>query len=304
MPQPFRATTRVLLLTPARFLPFPETDVLTDPAEIFKAVPGLYVFPEFISVAEEEELLRKVQEHLWIELSVRQVQHHGFAFDYDINKVASLTQPPLPPWSLPVLDRLYAHPSRPPGTPTYNQLTVNQYPAGTGIPPHTDTHSGFRDNVLIVSLAHPVVMEFRTLYDPRAVPAPPHRRDPAAADPFRTVNVLLDRRSAVVLHGEARFGWEHGIRARAADVVAGRLVERKMRTSLTFREVRLWEGDEEEAEVVVVVGGAKAGPAKRKPRCDCAFPWICDARLVGGALPDRLRPAGETVNRHGVARKM
>ncbi|KAJ1549396.1 hypothetical protein HK405_004195 [Cladochytrium tenue] len=305
-----RPTMRALLATPAVAVPFPDVDVLTDAAEIMHQVPGLFVVPELVSPEEETELLARVEEYPWVELSVRKVQHHGFAFNYDVNEVSRATQPPLPPWTDALLHRFCSLPDLPPGTPAYNQLTVNHYPPGTGIPPHTDTHSGFGDSVLIVSLGGPAVMEFRTLLPAStaatvAAAVPPDDlpglppADPLAppTSEFRTVHVLLAPRTAVEMHGEARFGWEHGIRARAGDVVDGRLVPRRPRTSLTFRRIR--EPPPSPAESVP---GTESVPPPPPPRCDCAYRWICDARLPGGALPDRFRSPELTVNRHGVAR--
>ncbi len=43
---------------------------------------------------------------------------------------------------------------------TPDQLTINDYDPGAGIPAHADTHSAFYDGIVVVSLLSPVVMEF------------------------------------------------------------------------------------------------------------------------------------------------
>jgi alkylated DNA repair dioxygenase AlkB len=53
------------------------------------------------------------------------------------------------------------------------------------------------------------------------------------------VPILLEPRSLVVLKGEARYGWMHGIPPRKSDIVAGTTVRRSRRVSLTFRKVIL-----------------------------------------------------------------
>lgn len=37
-----------------------------------------------------------------------------------------------------------------------DQLTVNEYPPGAGIPPHVDTHSAFADGIMSLSLGSSV----------------------------------------------------------------------------------------------------------------------------------------------------
>lgn len=54
----------------------------------------------------------------------------------------------------------------------------------------------------------------------------------------RRCGVGLPARSLLLLRGEARYAWSHGIAARKSDVVDGRLVLRRRRLSVTFRQVR------------------------------------------------------------------
>lgn len=44
----------------------------------------------------------------------------------------------------------------------YDQLTVNDYAPGQGIPPHVDTHSPFKEVFVSLSLKSGVSMNFRT----------------------------------------------------------------------------------------------------------------------------------------------
>ncbi|XP_076002681.1 tRNA (carboxymethyluridine(34)-5-O)-methyltransferase alkbh8 isoform X2 [Genypterus blacodes] len=128
-----------------------------------------------------------------------------------------------------------------------DQLTVNLYMSGQGIPPHVDTHSAFEDTILSLSLGSKVVMEFR---HPDGCVAP----------------VLLPRRSLLVMKGESRYLWSHGITPRQFDMVPAcypqcpvqttsdlTLSRRDTRTSFTFRKIR-------------------HGP------CCCVFPSVCDSQ--------------------------
>ncbi|XP_061537513.1 alkylated DNA repair protein alkB homolog 8 isoform X2 [Phycodurus eques] len=133
-----------------------------------------------------------------------------------------------------------------------DQLTVNQYESGQGIPPHVDTHSAFEDTILSLSLGAKTVMEFRH-------------------PDGRVVNVFLPGRSLLVMQGESRYLWTHGITPRKFDMVPAcdsqrqnptcdlgdlnhlTLNKRGTRTSFTFRKIR------------------------REPCC-CAFPSACDSQ--------------------------
>jgi alkylated DNA repair protein alkB family protein 8 len=101
----------------------------------------------------------------------------------------------------------------------FDQLTINDYFAGDGIPAHFDTHSPFEQPFLSVSLLSGLVMDFRK-YDgeERAVYLPP--------------------RSVAIFSGEVRFAWTHGITCRKVDSIDGELRHRSRRLSLTFRKIK------------------------------------------------------------------
>ncbi|XP_077154522.1 tRNA (carboxymethyluridine(34)-5-O)-methyltransferase ALKBH8 isoform X4 [Ranitomeya variabilis] len=81
-----------------------------------------------------------------------------------------------------------------------DQLTINQYEPGQGIPPHIDTHSAFEDEITSLSLGSEIVMDFRHP-DGTSVP------------------VMVPQRSLLVMSGESRSLWTHGITPRKFDVV-------------------------------------------------------------------------------------
>ena len=110
-----------------------------------------------------------------------------------------------------------------------DQLTVNRYQAGDGIPAHVDVHSSFTSYVVSISLCASIVMDF--VEAPLAVAS----ADPA---PSSVQSVVLPRRSMLVLAHEVRYGCHHAIQPRKTDRVDGRLVEREERISLTFRKRR------------------------------------------------------------------
>lgn len=71
------------------------------------------------------------------------------------------------------------------------------------------------------------------------------------------VPVVLPRRSLLIMSGESRYAWTHGITPRHMDVIPSKegggltIHHRTRRTSFTFRKLR-------------------------RNRCDCAYPELCD----------------------------
>ncbi|KAG7278678.1 hypothetical protein CRUP_014033 [Coryphaenoides rupestris] len=220
---------------------------------------GLSLVEDFVSSEEEAALLAAVDWSSTCDdvtaqkaLKHRQVKHYGYEFRYDTNNVDK-DKPlsiDLPDECVPILEHCLkdGHIGTMP-----DQLTVNQYQPGQGIPPHVDTHSAFEDTLLSLSLGSKTVMEFRH-------------------PDGRVVAVPLPGRSLLVMKGESRYLWTHGITPRKFDMVpacapqppaAGTpepghggdltLSKRGTRTSFTFRRIR------------------------RSP-CQCAFPSACDSQ--------------------------
>lgn len=102
-----------------------------------------------------------------------------------------------------------------------------------GIPAHVDTHSAFLDPITALSLGSDVVMEFRK-------PSMKNHSDNEAKEDQKHVSVFLPQRSLLIMSGESRYGWTHGITPRKIDVFQtkdGRLttMNRRTRISFTFR---------------------------------------------------------------------
>ncbi|KAJ1308680.1 hypothetical protein OPQ81_004372 [Rhizoctonia solani] len=81
------------------------------------------------------------------------------------------------------------------------QVILNQYNPGEGIKPHIDLPNRFADGIIIVSLANGIVMDF------------------AHEAKKQAVSVWLPPRSIVIMEGEARWEWTHGIAYRESDIV-------------------------------------------------------------------------------------
>lgn len=171
-------------------------------------VKGLKLFEDFITPTEERELLAHIDSGNWDLRLSRRTQHYGYIYDYT-KKSAAERADPIPEWCASVVERVAAEFTRQP-----DQLIINEYKPGQGIAPHTDDVRSFGGTVVSLSLGSDVVMDLSKPGD-----------DPVA--------VKLPRRSLLVLTGDARYVWRHGIASRKKDgnVARGR------RVSMTFREM-------------------------------------------------------------------
>merc|ERR1740121_1156935 len=97
---------------------------------------------------------------------------------------------------------------------------------------------------------------------------PPDSADGASA--VISKNVWLPANSLLILRGEARYAWQHGIAWRRTDCISDReVIQRGRRISLTFRCAR--------------PPGAGGGP------CRCLWPAMCDGQNPEAhALPSRI----------------
>ncbi|XP_006822083.1 tRNA (carboxymethyluridine(34)-5-O)-methyltransferase alkbh8-like [Saccoglossus kowalevskii] len=226
--------------------------------------PGLVLVKDFIDAEMEDMLLRNIDwnEEMLSEagnvapktLKHRQVKHYGYEFRYDNNNVDK--DKPLhdgiPAALRKIIDDIMATQNIQHGP---NQITVNQYQPGQGIPPHIDTHSAFEGEIISLSLGSNVIMDFKH-------PNGQH------------IPVLVPQRSLLVMTGESRYLWTHGITPRKHDVAPAdtdtglTLTKRTLRTSFTFRAIR-------------------------HAPCDCDFPAQCDSQQKEMKEKERLLPKSD-----------
>lgn len=207
----------------------------------YELPPGLELIEEFISPEEEALLLKLIA---WDDrpndkaegsvLKHRQVRHFGYEFKYGTNSVdkdCPLVQG-IPKELSPILDRIVENGIIP---EVPDQLTVNRYLPGQGIPPHVDTHCSFTDEVLSLSVGSGIMMDFRYAAGSNAFnfEYPSH------------CAVYLKPRSLCAMKGSSRYEWTHGISPRMTDVTSGKgsdaglvLCPRQERVSFTFRKIR------------------------------------------------------------------
>lgn len=193
--------------------------MLPVPVEAERLVAGLTYLRGFVDAGHERSLLAHVDEHPWRTDLKRRVQHYGYRYDYTRRSIDdTLRAAPLPGWGTDLAATMV---DRGLTTAQPDQLIVNEYLPGQGITPHVDCVPCFSETVLSLSLGSACTLDL------------------AHVSSGERVCLHLEPGSLVVLSGDARYEWAHGIASRKSDMVAGRRVPRGRRVSLTFRTVIL-----------------------------------------------------------------
>lgn len=169
---------------------------------------------DFITEDLEKEIISIFNNRLdWPDRAGRRSLHYGYTFCYKTFKIdRDIPYKPFPDFLLPLLPITE---SKYP-----DQVCIQYYPPGAGIPPHVDTHSAF-DQLYSLSLGAPVMMRF-------------HNKETDEA-----TEVDLKPRSMMQMKDDSRLHWTHGIRARKTDTLPDDTVRpRQDRWSITYRWLR------------------------------------------------------------------
>jgi alkylated DNA repair dioxygenase AlkB len=171
---------------------------------------GFLYQPDFLSVAEEADLLSIIQEleftafdfHGYI--AKRRIVEYGFEYDFGSRR-ASATRP-IPHFLFPFRDRAAAFAGAEPDALV--EAVITEYPPGAPIGWHRDVPQF--EIIIGISLGNSARMRFK-----------PYRAE------GKLVSIILEPRSIYVMRGPARWKFRHSIPA----------VE-KLRYSITFRTLR------------------------------------------------------------------
>ena len=174
-------------------------------------------------------LLEAIDARPWLQDLKRRVQHYGWKYDYTSRFVTEDMQiGPLPDFIRDVAVRLrergWFH-------RTPDQVIVNEYDPKKkqGIAPHVDREC-FGPTVATLSLGDAWAMEFAEARQYR-------RRTSQEKGTSDKLEFVLDVGSVLVLTGDARSKWTHGIAPRQTDGTGWHRRLRRRRVSVTFRTV-------------------------------------------------------------------
>lgn len=196
-------------------------------------VPGLKVIPDFFSLDEANEMTRSVLE---IErchpsgafgiINKRRALHFVSAYSYKPNPPKPEHMPAtietMPPSMKAVMQRVEAHVGR-----VFDQITVQCYPPGSGIPPHVDDPDIYDDPIVALAWEGDCLMDF--------VPVAEHQDDSADKSDWTKASIYMPALSLMIMTGESRYTWRHAIPARKIDIVP-------MHEFVTTKDVTAWQG--------------------------------------------------------------
>ena len=179
------------------------------------SVPGLFIYPNFISEAKEEELITEIDAQPWVVDYDRRLQYYGYR--NELEKPYDLVKFPvsIPPKMYTLSEEIVAQKiidQQP------DQVIINEYSPGQGIRPHKDRNY-FDNQICGINLGSGCVMKFIQL---------------KGGD---VVDVEIPRRSLYVMQDEARYKYNHAIPPRKKDTIEGNIKHRERRVSITYRKV-------------------------------------------------------------------
>lgn len=209
-----------------------------------EALPsGLRYVAEFISPTEEEEVLQAVNARAWLDNLIRGQQFFGLVYYQTTHDLVAL-QPEdkklqegrpleeLPSWLLPRLVQTGVFQEE-----EINQVAANRYTGTTGIAAHVEDPVSFGPNLATLSLLAPVQLTLSLATEVKNS----RDRPGDGVDHGNWVKILLEPRSLLVLQGESRYAYRHGIRrSRLVQLRDGTELKRGpdyCRISLTFRHL-------------------------------------------------------------------
>ncbi|XP_072976790.1 alkylated DNA repair protein ALKBH8 homolog [Typha angustifolia] len=222
------------------FLPTQERD--HPKWEMVDGVKGLWTCPNFLSQKDQSLLLSAINREGWFSDTHNQAMRFGdlpeWAIDLsilireavcsgEIDSLPGMTSTnedqelcPLP------LDLLWRE-------PLFDQLIGNVYEPGEGICAHVDLLR-FDDGIAIISLESACVMHF-TPSEPDGGCAETPEGEGSMTTP---IPVYLKPGSLVLMSGEARYLWKHGInRKDGCQLWEGKEIQQGRRTSVTLRKL-------------------------------------------------------------------
>ena len=187
---------------------------------------GFQYRDDFISVAEEAALLENIGRIEFANFEMRgviakrRVAFFGATYDLGAAFDEPNAAPPIPDFLRPLMTRVATWGGIEPDA--FAMALINEYRAGAPIGWHRDAPQ--YDIVAGISLISPSRMRFRPYVSPGAIAATGGRRK-------TTHEIVLNPRSAYLMTGEARNGYEHSIPPVA-----------ELRYSITFRTLRAGRG--------------------------------------------------------------
>jgi alkylated DNA repair dioxygenase AlkB len=185
-----------------------------------RKICGLKIYFDFINQNEEKELLNNIDKSIWLTDLKRRVQHYGYKYDYKARRIdQSFFIGEIPTWMVFLSNRLQQQKII---DFVPDQAIVNEYIDDQGIAAHIDCEPCFGDTIISISLGGQCVINFQ--------------KEQTSTEQDK-IPLLIQPMTLIVMTGESRFSWYHGIVGRKSDKFNGKTHKRQRRISITFRKV-------------------------------------------------------------------
>jgi len=193
--------------------------LLDDLMNIFNSMQGINIIYDFITENTETELLDYINSEQWNKSISRRTQHYGYVYDYTKRNAATKTTKVPDIYKELFKDHYVIDENL--------QVIINEYLPGQGIANHIDSLI-FDSKIMSLSLGSDISMIFTNKSD------------------NKELQLLLPRRSLLIIEDEARYKWQHSISKKkidtnVLDVKNNKLVKinRNKRISITVRKLKM-----------------------------------------------------------------
>lgn len=174
-------------------------------------IDGLALITDAIDETTEQSLIQIINQQSWETFMKRRVQHYGYRYQYQ-QRTVTKDAPPIPQFLIDLMQTMI---ERGHIKQMFDQIIINEYEPGQGITPHIDANV-FGEPIISLSLNSNCAMLFQN-----------------SSQKIQTFELILPRRSLLILEKDARWKWMHSIPTRTHD----NLIKRGKRISITFRYV-------------------------------------------------------------------
>jgi alkylated DNA repair dioxygenase AlkB len=180
------------------------------------AIPGLFLYPDFIDEVRERQLLDEIDNQIWIVDYLRRLQYYGYRNElekpYDLIPFPVSMPPMIYQLSQEIVEQgiLLQQP---------DQVIINEYVPGEGIKPHKD-RAYYENQICGANLGSGCIMRF------------------IKGKNEEIIDIEIPRRSVYVMQDDARKKWKHAIPPRKKDNIKGTVKHRQRRVSITYRKVK------------------------------------------------------------------
>ncbi|WP_372369828.1 alpha-ketoglutarate-dependent dioxygenase AlkB [Candidatus Uabimicrobium sp. HlEnr_7] len=186
--------------------------------QAMQKIPGLLYIANYLDSAQQQILVKIIDQQSWITDLKRRTQHYGYRYFFKTGMIYPFSYlGKFPEWLQNVASELYRKKIV---TEVAQQALINEYLPGQGIGTHVDTVPCFGEEVVSISLISECFMIFK------------HKE---TKEKFA---IVLEPGSLVCMKKEARYEWAHGIKKSEVELVSGKQIIRQRRLAITMRTVQ------------------------------------------------------------------